>query len=197
MRFPPTFLDSIRARVPISEVVGQRVTWDKRKSQPQRGDFWACCPFHGEKTPSFHADDRRGRYHCFGCGVSGDHFTFLVEQDGMSFPQAVEQLAGADEDILGILAKMIRQRQESATIYEENGRLEMAAQEREEIEVIRGFLPEQLCDEDIEAACRKAIDTVGAQGLRDMGKCMGALKKRYAGQMDFGKASSLVKEILK
>ena len=72
----------------------KRVTWDKRKSQPQRGDFWACCPFHGEKTPSFHADDRRGRYHCFGCGVSGDHFTFLVEQDGMSFPQAVEQLAG-------------------------------------------------------------------------------------------------------
>ena len=94
MRFPPTFLDSIRARIPISEVVGQRVTWDKRKSQPQRGDFWACCPFHGEKTPSFHADDRRGRYHCFGCGVSGDHFTFLVEQDGLSFPQAVEQLAG-------------------------------------------------------------------------------------------------------
>jgi DNA primase len=93
MRFSPTFLDSIRARVPISEVVGRRVTWDKRKSQPQRGDYWACCPFHGEKTPSFHADDRRGRYHCFGCGASGDHFTFLVEQDGLSFPQAVEQLA--------------------------------------------------------------------------------------------------------
>jgi len=94
MRFSPTFLDSIRARIPISEVVGRRVTWDKRKSQPQRGDFWACCPFHGEKTPSFHADDRRGRYHCFGCDVSGDHFTFLVEQDGLSFPEAVEQLAG-------------------------------------------------------------------------------------------------------
>ena len=94
MRFSPTFLDSIRARIPISEVVGRRVSWDKRKSQPQRGDFWACCPFHGEKTPSFHADDRRGHYHCFGCGVSGDHFTFLVEQDGLSFPQAVEQLAG-------------------------------------------------------------------------------------------------------
>jgi DNA primase len=94
MRFSPTFLDSIRARIPISEVVGRRVTWDKRKSQPQRGDYWACCPFHGEKTPSFHADDRRGHYHCFGCGVSGDHFSFLVEQDGLSFPQAVEQLAG-------------------------------------------------------------------------------------------------------
>ncbi|TDI56924.1 MAG: GatB/YqeY domain-containing protein [Alphaproteobacteria bacterium] len=103
----------------------------------------------------------------------------------------------SDEDILGIFAKMIRQREESATIYEENGRLEMAAQERAEIEIIRAFLPPQLCDEEVEAACRKAVDEVGAQGLRDMGKCMGALKKRYAGKMDFGKASSLVKDILK
>lgn len=70
------------------------MVWDKKKSQPQRGDFWACCPFHGEKTPSFHADDRRGQYHCFGCGVSGDHFRFLVEKAGMSFPEAVEKLAG-------------------------------------------------------------------------------------------------------
>ncbi len=93
MRFPPHFLDEIRARVPISQVVGRRVSWDKRKSNPGRGDFWACCPFHGEKTPSFHAEDRKGRYHCFGCGVSGDHFTFLVEQEGLSFPDAVAQLA--------------------------------------------------------------------------------------------------------
>jgi len=93
MRFPPSFLDAIRARIPIADVVGRRVSWDKRKSQPSRGDYWACCPFHGEKTPSFHADNRRGRYHCFGCGVSGDHFTFLVELEGMSFPEAVEDLA--------------------------------------------------------------------------------------------------------
>jgi DNA primase len=93
MRFPPSFLDDIRARVPISDVVGRKVTWDKRKSNPGRGDYWACCPFHGEKTPSFHADNRRGRYHCFGCGASGDHFTFLVEQEGLSFPEAVAQLA--------------------------------------------------------------------------------------------------------
>jgi len=93
MRFPPAFLDDIRARVPISDVVGRKVTWDKRKSNPGRGDYWACCPFHGEKTPSFHADNRKGRYHCFGCGVSGDHFTFLVEQEGLSFPEAVAQLA--------------------------------------------------------------------------------------------------------
>lgn len=93
MRFSPTFLDEIRARIPVSDVVGRKVTWDKRKSNPGRGDYWACCPFHGEKSPSFHADNRKGRYHCFGCGVSGDHFTFLVEQEGLSFPEAVAQLA--------------------------------------------------------------------------------------------------------
>ena len=93
MRFSDSFLDEIRARLPISAVVGTRVTWDKKKTNASRGDYWACCPFHGEKTPSFHADDRRGRYHCFGCGVTGDHFRFLTELDGMSFPEAVERVA--------------------------------------------------------------------------------------------------------
>ena len=93
MRFSDGFLDEIRQRLPISQVVGEHVIWDKRKSQPSRGDYWACCPFHGEKSPSFHADDRRGIYHCFGCGVSGDHFRFLTEKAGMSFPEAVEKLA--------------------------------------------------------------------------------------------------------
>ena len=94
MRFSPSFLDDIRARVPLSSIVGRRVAWDKRKSQPAKGDYWACCPFHGEKSPSFHADDRKGRYYCFGCGASGDHFTFLTELEGLSFPEAVERLAG-------------------------------------------------------------------------------------------------------
>src|SRR5688572_21381333 len=94
MRFSDGLLDEIRQRLPISQVVGEHVIWDKRKSQPARGDFWACCPFHGEKTPSFHADDRKGIYHCFGCGVTGDHFRFLTEKAGMSFPEAVEKLAG-------------------------------------------------------------------------------------------------------
>ncbi|MEO3385236.1 DNA primase [Mesorhizobium sp. CAU 1741] len=93
MRFTPSFLDEIRDRVPISSVVGQRVTWDKRKTNTSRGDWWACCPFHGEKSPSFHCEDRKGRYHCFGCGVSGDHFKFLSELDGLSFPEAVERVA--------------------------------------------------------------------------------------------------------
>jgi DNA primase len=94
MRFSDGFLEEIRQRLPISQVVGEHVLWDKRKSQPGRGDFWANCPFHGEKTPSFHADDRKGIYHCFGCGVTGDHFRFLTEKAGMSFPEAVEKLAG-------------------------------------------------------------------------------------------------------
>ena len=93
MRFSDHFLQEIRERVPISDVVGRRVQFDRRKSQPAKGDHWGCCPFHGEKTPSFHCEDRKGRYYCFGCQASGDHFRFLTELDGMSFPEAVEQLA--------------------------------------------------------------------------------------------------------
>lgn len=94
MRFSDSFLDEIRDRVPISSVIGQRVTWDRKKTNAPRGDWWACCPFHGEKTPSFHCEDKKGRYHCFGCGVSGDHFRFLTELEGLSFPEAVERVAG-------------------------------------------------------------------------------------------------------
>lgn len=93
MRFDTSFLDEIRDRVPISSVIGPRVSWDRKKSNAAKGDWWACCPFHGEKSPSFHCEDRKGRYHCFGCGVSGDHFRFLTEHDGVSFPEAVERVA--------------------------------------------------------------------------------------------------------
>ncbi len=94
MRFPPAFLDEIRSRVPISAVVGQRVTWDRRKTNAARGDWWACCPFHGEKTPSFHCEDKKGRYHCFGCGVSGDHFRLpdRARRD-RAFPRRSSELA--------------------------------------------------------------------------------------------------------
>ncbi len=93
MRFPPSLLEQIRARINISAVVGRRVQWDRRKTQAAKGDYWACCPFHHEKSPSFHADDRQGRYYCFGCKASGDIFTFMVEKDGVPFPEAVERLA--------------------------------------------------------------------------------------------------------
>ncbi len=93
MRFTPSFLEEIRDRIPIADVVGRRVSFDAKKSNPSKGDYWACCPFHGEKSPSFHCENQKGRYHCFGCGVSGDHFKFLTELDGLSFPEAVERLA--------------------------------------------------------------------------------------------------------
>ena len=93
MRFPPSFLEDIRGRVSISSVVGRKVAWDRRKTNAGKGDYWACCPFHGEKSPSFHVEDKKGRYHCFGCKASGDIFNFLVEKEGLSFPEAVERLA--------------------------------------------------------------------------------------------------------
>ncbi|MGF0538664.1 DNA primase [Agrobacterium sp. ES01] len=98
MRFSNSFLDEIRDRVPISHVIGTRVSWDRKKTNVPRGDYWACCPFHGEKSPSFHCEDQKGRYHCFGCGVSGDHFRFLTDLEGLNFPEAVERIA----DMAGI-----------------------------------------------------------------------------------------------
>src|SRR5689334_20123065 len=126
MRFSDAFLDEIRQRLPISQVVGESVIWDKRKSVPARGDYWACCPFHGEKTPSFHADDRKGIYHCFGCGVTGDHFRFLTENRGMSFPEAVEKLAGMAGVPMPARDEREEQRQEARkTLYDV---MEVAAQ---------------------------------------------------------------------
>lgn len=102
-----------------------------------------------------------------------------------------------DEEILQILSKMVKQREESAKAFEEGGRAELAAQERDEIAIIKDFLPKQLGDEAIQQACRQAIDEIGADGLRDMGRCMAVLKEKYPGQMDFSKASGLVKDMLK
>ncbi len=119
MRFPPSFLEQIRARVNISSVVGRRVQWDRRKTQAAKGDFWACCPFHSEKSPSFHADDRKGRYHCFGCSASGDIFTFLVEKDGVPFPEAVERLAGeAGLPMPEVSEDDIRNEKQRASLYD-------------------------------------------------------------------------------
>lgn len=102
-----------------------------------------------------------------------------------------------DEEIMTVLAKMVKQREESARIYEEAGRLELAEQEREEIEIIRSFLPQQLGEDQVRNACQKVISEIGAAGLKDMGKCMAVLKEQYPGKMDFGKASGMVKDLLK
>ena len=93
MSVPPGFLDELRNRVALSAVVGRKVLWDKRKSNPAKGDFWAPCPFHQEKTPSFHVDDRKGFYYCFGCQAKGDAITFVKESDNVTFIEAVEILA--------------------------------------------------------------------------------------------------------
>ena len=101
-----------------------------------------------------------------------------------------------DEQILEILAKMVKQRQEASATYEEAGRIELAEQERAEIIIIEEFLPQQLSEEEVGAAVAAAIAELNADSLKDMGKVMGCLKGKYAGQMDFGKASALVKEKL-
>ena len=103
----------------------------------------------------------------------------------------------ADDEIMQILAKMIKQREESSKIFAENGRPELAAQERQEIKVIEGFLPEQISEDKMKDLIAAAIGESGAQGLRDMGKVMAVLKERYPGQMDFAKASGMVKDLLK
>jgi uncharacterized protein len=102
----------------------------------------------------------------------------------------------SDEDILGVLQKMIKQRQESVELYDKGGRGELADQERAEIVVISAYLPKQLSEDDVKAAIAAVIQDTGAAGIKDMGKVIGALKAKYAGQMDFGKASGLVKAAL-
>ena len=101
-----------------------------------------------------------------------------------------------DEDILQLLAKMVRQRRESIKLYEQGGRVDLAEREAEEIVIIESFMPRQLDGAELEAAVHEAIKEVGATGLKDMGRAMAALKARYAGRMDFAKASTLVKQKL-
>ncbi|PSJ58276.1 GatB/YqeY domain-containing protein [Pseudaminobacter soli (ex Li et al. 2025)] len=102
----------------------------------------------------------------------------------------------SDEDILQILAKMVKQREESAKAFEDGKRPELAEKERAEIEVIRGFLPKQMDEAAVKQAVADAIAETGAEGLRDMGRVMAVLKERFTGQMDFGKAGALVKASL-
>ncbi|MBU3032004.1 DNA primase [Paracoccus marinaquae] len=93
MSLPPGFLDELRNRVPISRVIGRKVVWDLRKSNQARGDWWAPCPFHQEKSASFHCDDQKGFYYCFGCHAKGDALSFLRESEGLDFIGAVKVMA--------------------------------------------------------------------------------------------------------
>jgi len=104
-----------------------------------------------------------------------------------------DEISVGDDDILHILGKMVRQRRESVHAYEEGGRLELAERERDEIGVIEEFLPRELNEDETREAIRKAIDQIGAESLRDMGKVMGVLKSKYTGRMDFGRVGPMVK----
>lgn len=101
-----------------------------------------------------------------------------------------------EDEVLAIMAKMVKQRQESARVYEEGGRLELAAQEQAEIAVIEEYLPRQLSEAEVAKAVDAAIAEAGADSIRDMGRVMGALKGKYAGRMDFGAVGPLVKDRL-
>ncbi len=106
------------------------------------------------------------------------------------------QAQASDADLMAMMQSMIKQRSESIAIYEQAGREELAAKEKSEIEVIERFLPRQLNEEETVAAIKEIIAQTGAASMKDMGKVMSALREKYAGQMDFGKASGQIKALL-
>jgi uncharacterized protein YqeY len=113
-----------------------------------------------------------------------------IEARGQGKPALV------DEDALGVLQKMIKQRQESAELYEKGGRADLVAQEREEIAIISAYLPRQMTDQEIHDTIGALVKETGATAMKDMGRVMAALKERYAGKLDFAKASGAVKKML-
>ena len=119
----------------------------------------------------------------------------LKDRDIAARSETSRDLLG-DDEILTLLAKMIKQREESAETYDKGNRPELAANERDEIVIIREFMPKQMDDAEAKAAAKAVIAEMGAASMKDMGKVMATLKERYAGQMDFAKASGLVKGLL-
>lgn len=119
----------------------------------------------------------------------------LKDRDIAARSETSKELIG-DDEILTLLAKMIKQREESATAFDSGNRPELAANERGEIEIIRSFMPAQMDDAALKDAVTKTIAEVGAASVKDMGKVMAVLKERFAGQMDFSKASAATKDVL-
>ena len=118
----------------------------------------------------------------------------IKDRDIAGREKGAEQISEAE--IIELLAKMVKSREESVRLYEDGGRPELAASERAEIAVIREFMPEQMDAAATEAAVRAMVGELGAAGMKDMGRVIAALKERFAGQMDFGKASGVVKQVL-
>ena len=119
----------------------------------------------------------------------------LKDRDIAARTETSKDLIG-DDEILTLLAKMIKQREESAAVYRQGGRPELAENEEAEIVIIRTFMPRQMEEADAKAAIQAVIAETGAASIKDMGKVMAVLKERYAGQMDFGKASAATKDAL-
>ena len=119
----------------------------------------------------------------------------LKDKDIAARSETSRDLLG-DDEILGLMAKMIKQREESATVYRQGGRPELAENEESEIAIIRTFMPKQMDEAEANAAIQAVIAETGAASIKDMGKVMAVLKERFAGQMDFGKASAATKDAL-
>ncbi len=120
----------------------------------------------------------------------------LKDRDIAARTDGADRTGIPDDQILSMLQTMVRQRRESITMYEQGGRADLVEQEKDEIAIIEGFLPKQMDEAEIKAAAEAAVAKIGAQGIKDMGKVMGALKGKYAGKMDFGKASAILKALL-
>lgn len=120
----------------------------------------------------------------------------IKEKDINSRTEGHASALTPDPGLIDLFAKMVKQRQESIAIYEQGGRPELAQQEREEMEIIQGYMPKQLSDDEAKAAVAAAIKAVGAASVKDMGKVMAELKAKYAGQMDMAKAGGIVKSLL-
>ncbi len=120
----------------------------------------------------------------------------IKDKDINSRTEGHDSALTADAGIIDLFAKMVKQRQESAGMYDQGGRPELALQEREEIDIIQSYMPKQLSDDETKAAVAKVISEVGATSVKDMGKVMAALKAAHAGQMDFGKVGAIVKTLL-
>ena len=119
----------------------------------------------------------------------------LKDKDIEARPKGITD--GIDDNaILSLLQSMVKQRKESIELYEKGGRADLVSKEKAEIEIISSFLPEQMNDDAVKAAIENCIKETGASSIKDMGKVMGALKAKYAGQMDFGKASGMIKSLL-
>ena len=120
----------------------------------------------------------------------------IKDKDINSRTEGHDSALTADAGIIDLLAKMVKQRQESVGMYEQGGRPELAQQERDEIDVIQSYMPKQLSDDEAKAVVASVIASVGATSVKDMGKVMAELKAKYAGQMDMAKAGSIVKGLL-